>query len=784
MNLANILRTHFMLVLMLASSLVSGGNAFADEGSSLNLLPSACHFTTEVRDMFPSMLEEAASANCTTDPQPSPSMVWLSLDMNAVQPEINQEYMLTLFRHWTERAVIQIHYGGGHVVSYDVGAYDFDQFWSVGNFVAFSAPARETAVTHVLVGLENPSSIKLFREINFIEAAAWLDRETAGRFLMTLVAGVLLAMLCYNIVLATALRFDFHLHYCLFVFAIFVYNVTAYGLVAYFIPGTLSVGTQMNITILALGMNGLTGLYFLSAFLETGILSKRWKLAARSLGYAFFASSLLYVSTRGWHADTIDLFFNLMSASGIIMIFIILIKALKQKSRAAIFYAVGWVLPIIGVIIRILRGFDIIPHSPVVEYAMPIGMALETIILSIGIAERISKIRKDHDQAKITSAQAIAASKAKSDFVAHMSHEIRNPINAIIVLSDLAESTNLNKEQREYIHRIQKSSSVLLSLLDDTLDFSKIEAGKVSIERIDFTIKDVLENVRAVISPKADEKSIAFIIEDEDTLPETVVGDPTRLSQILINLSNNAVKFTAEGSVIVALSHIPISKTSVQLQCKVTDTGIGMTEQQISKLFQSYNQADDTVTRKYGGTGLGLAICKQLVELMDGKIGVTSTPNQGSTFYFEIPMDISQNTAVITDASLDASDALPLPDTRILIVEDNEVNHLLVSKILDQINAQYDIASSGKDAVSMACNNHYDIILMDINMPDMSGIEVTKIIRLQSQNQQAPIIAMTGSNDLETQQACLNAGMNDHLFKPFKPAAMLSAINKWMPKAT
>ena len=788
MNAANKLRTYFMSVLALIAGLLSASNsAFAAENTPLNLLPSACHFTTEVRGTFSSLMEEVKTADCETDAKPSPEMVWLSLDMNAVQPKRDREYVLGLFRHWTERAVIQIHYDDDHMVSYDIGAYDFDQYWSVGNFVAFPAPARDATVTNVLIGLQNPSSIKLFRAINFVEADIWLDRQTTGRFLITIVAGVLLAMLCYNIALAAALRFDFHFHYCLFVSAIIIYNVTAYGLVAYYMPGTLSVGTQMNITILALGTIGLTGLHFLCAFLESGILSNRWKLAAKALGYAFFASAVLYVYARGWHADTIDLVFNLMSALGILMILAILTKALRQKSRAAIFYAIGWVLPIIGTTLRILRGLDLIPHSALVEYGMSIGMALETIILSIGIAERISNIRKDRDQAKIASARAVAASRAKSDFVAHMSHEIRNPINAILALSDLAESTASKKEQHDYIQRIQKSGNVLLSLLDDTLDFSKIEAGKVSIEKVNFATKDILDNVQAVISPKAEEKAVAFIIEGAETLPPTIVGDPTRLSQILINLSNNAVKFTATGTVTVSISCTPTSDNSMMLACRVTDTGIGMTEQQVSKLFQSYSQADDTVARKYGGTGLGLAISKQLVELMDGKIGVESKLGEGSCFYFEMPFDLPATSIheeeTLVDPALDETPNIfvsPLSDARILVVEDNQINQLLVSKILDSTEARYDAVSDGKEAIKMANSNHYDVILMDLNMPNMDGMEATKAIRLQQKNEHTPIIAMTGSDDVETRRACLNSGMDDHLIKPFKPVTMLAILEKWL----
>lgn len=771
---------------VLAAFAFSPQAATAQSPQSVNLLPTACHFNTDIQDTYASVLPEAANADCDTPAEPSRAMVWLSLDVTLAAPRAGEEYVLTLWRHWNHGAVVQIHYADGHMVDYQLGVYGWDEYWSVGNFVAFPAPARGAAVTNILVGLQNPSSIKLFRQINLVEAAAWRETESPNRILTTLLVGILLAMLFYNIALAGFLRFDFHLHYCLFVVAILLYNLFTYGLVSDCLPGVISHPVQMNLTILALGLNGISSMYFLTTFLEKGVLGRRWRQAVHFYGWLFFGSALLYAATRGWHTDTFDLIFNLLSLGGIVVIFSTLVKAFRARSRAALFYAAGWILPIAGVGLRVLRGFDVIPHSALVDYGFPIGAALETIVLSIGIADRISQIRRDRDEAKIDREKAIAANEAKTEFLAHISHEIRNPMNAIIGLSELAAQTDLTKEQRGYIRNIQTSGNVMMHILDGTLDFSKIEAGKVTLEEIEFAPQDVFDNVRAIIGPKAEEKGLSFRIDGEQQLPVAMRGDPTRFSQILINLANNAVKFTDRGRVVLAVSFDQLSENRIWLHCRITDTGIGMSADQIARLFQSFSQADVSVARKYGGTGLGLVISKQLVELMGGSIGVESVPGKGSNFYFSLPFDCveSANASAATGSEMSGVSSphtatSDLQDRRILVVEDHPVNQQLVRKTLEDSGADVDIAADGREAVAKAGNNHYDAILMDLNMPGLGGIEATEAIRSSDKGSKVPIIAMTGSTDAETLEACKSVGISDHIIKPFHQAALRQTLERW-----
>jgi len=385
---------------------------------------------------------------------------------------------------------------------------------------------------------------------------------------------------------------------------------------------------------------------------------------------------------------------------------------------------------------------------------------------------------------KVAQEAAEAASQAKQDFLANMSHEIRTPMNAIIGFSGLALKTGLDQKQRDYIRKIQQSGSHLLGIINDILDFSKIEAGKLSVEQTDFELEKVLENVSNLVSDKANAKGLELVFSVGAGVPDYLIGDPLRLGQILVNYSNNAVKFTESGRITISVTMEEETADDVLVRFNVQDTGIGLTQEQIGKLFQSFQQADTSTSRKYGGTGLGLAISKQLANLMGGDVGVESDYGHGSTFWFTARLgkgvarekgSEEDGASLLAAASLDA-----IRGSVVLLVEDNEFNQQVASELLSEVGFAVDIAEDGRKSLEMLAKRSYDAVLMDMQMPVMDGVTATVEIRKHKAFRELPIIAMTANVMAAEIQRCMEAGMNDHVAKPIDPDDLFAKLVKWI----
>ncbi|MUP37473.1 response regulator [Labilibaculum euxinus] len=387
-------------------------------------------------------------------------------------------------------------------------------------------------------------------------------------------------------------------------------------------------------------------------------------------------------------------------------------------------------------------------------------------------------LEKKNEELIIEKNKAEEATRSKSLFLANMSHEIRSPMNGILGLSKLLLQSELNSEQKDMLDVMARSGENLIQIINDILDYSKIEAGQIEIEEIDFDIRKVTDTIFHLLNYKAIEREIEFKIEVDEIIPENLIGDAFRLNQVLMNLTNNAIKFTQNGSVTLSIKCIEKSKEHVSLFFTIKDTGIGISKDAQKKLFREFTQSDSSITREYGGTGLGLAISKNITQLMGGKIIVESELGVGSEFMFELKFGCKER-----KENMPIHQNITLPSNlSILVAEDNPINQKVVTLTLRMMGLTCDIAKNGVEALELYKKNRHQIILMDMQMPVLDGISATEKIRSfeisETIDEPTYIVALTANSFIEDKQKCTEAGMNDFLTKPFKEADLRKILSQ------
>jgi PAS domain S-box-containing protein len=415
--------------------------------------------------------------------------------------------------------------------------------------------------------------------------------------------------------------------------------------------------------------------------------------------------------------------------------------------------------------------------------SLPVRTLPNEVSMWSGYYEDITERKQAALQLEVAKNLAEQAAQAKSDFLANMSHEIRTPLNAVIGMSHLMRDTALTPQQINYMQKIHDSGRHLLGVINDILDFSKIEAGKFSIEESEFDLGQLLERATGMVLDKARQKQLEVTVDVAPDVPKQIVGDELRLGQILVNYANNAVKFTEEGKVRISVRVQERHGDDVLLRFEVADTGIGLSPEQIAGLFRSFAQADASTTRRYGGSGLGLAISRNLAQLMGGDVGVESELGKGSRFWFTVRARArgapAGQSAYPGTASLRPGEPATLHGAKVLLVEDNDINTEVATALLRNLGCVMDVADNGRKAVDRVQEVHYDLVLMDMQMPVMDGLTATRLIRQLPGMASLPIVAMTANVMRQDRERCLAAVMNDFVGKPIDPTELRQTLKKW-----
>lgn len=627
-------------------------------------------------------------------------------------------------------------------------------------------PANSTVTIYSRI--QNVDGKPVRFDVKVIPISEWQQSISAVNWIQGLFQGVLLLLGVFNLAMFVFLRRSHFAYYVAYVFCSSIYFLNFYGFTYDFFLGEYPI-SYLLIYILSTTLLQVFYLLFLRKFLDTAKLIPFWDMIMRLLLFVRIVECLGMgmVLITSFNFDFVQRVHQTFALAESLVILSLLFGFYQTRLKIAYFIIAGTMSLYVGLIVSILV-FRFTASSSA-NYYFQAGVIMEVFVFALA---QVYQLREE----QLAKFKAEKASQAKADFLSTMSHEIRTPLNAVIGTTHLLLQEDPRADQVENLSTLRFSAENLLVLVNDILDFSKIEAGKIEFIDEDIDLRELLSVIRQTFGPSAEDKGLALEFSVEARVPDTVVTDGTRLNQVLMNLISNALKFTKNGKVKVEVDFLDFQDDKVSLEFSVTDTGIGIEKEKQKLIFDEFSQASSSTTREFGGSGLGLAIVKQLLALQGVEVQLESEQGRGSRFSFIQTFKNNPNALPVKVNTGKQPSLKPFPAVKVLLVEDNQVNVIIASKFLKKWGLLVDLAENGQEALEMVTMNHYDLVLMDLQMPLMDGYTATKEIR--KFDQKLPIIALTASALNDVRERVFSVGMNDFVTKPFNPTTLYQKIKK------
>lgn len=607
-----------------------------------------------------------------------------------------------------------------------------------------------------------------------IKLKLWPLREFIGKaaaehLFFGILLGIIIVMGLYNLILFVYLRQWGYFYYSLFIFFLGMMQLNTYGIISKAFPTSLNI--DFIISTFFPSLQGVAYVLFSASLLR---LHERYPRTAFLLIWSSLLMPLFSFMFQIWNILFVMDIRNILLLLYLLSIIFLSVRIALKGDRPAKIFLTSNCIFLLFAVIGVFMQMGILPFITLLYHSMDIGMILMIVLFSLALGDEIKAIRHDKEKAKLEST-------AKTMFLANMSHEMRTPLNGIIGFTELVQ----NSSDLEEIHRhnvlIRRESNRLLFLISQLLDLSKAETGKISLNIRPFSISALLNSLESSFTQRVEQNNLKLSTHvDMENVNEWYEGDPDRIEQILVNLVGNALKFTDQGTI-----RIEVTRESERIRFSVADTGIGIKEQDRGRIFGAFVQADSSITRKYGGSGLGTTIARELVLLMKGDIGFYPNKPKGTVFWFTLPLSPSIRPDFTSELhGLEPDELTALKDSSVLLAEDYPTNQFIAQRHLESVGCVVDLAVNGKEAVKKASENKYALILMDVQMPEMDGLEATKIIKREALNAQTPIIAMTASAYDAERQECIDNGMDDVIAKPIRKVPFLKTVSSWIRRSS